>query len=226
MTWRTLLVVGIAVVLAVAGTASAQTPMGSTETVTGTIVSTGGGSLVINTDTGRQTFFTDADSRLPSNLTTGSRVSVDFPRLSDGRMHAASATLLGTAPISTTGAVTTPSMGPTQTVTGTVVTSGSTQIVLDTATGRRTFIVDADSDVDSDVIAGSRATVEYHTLADGRLHAADVDHLEMAAVAAPAPAQMASDLPQTASDLPTVGLVGLIALAGGLAVRFARQHTA
>jgi hypothetical protein len=218
MTWRTLLVVGICV-LAVAGTTSAQTPMGSTETVTGTIVSSGGGSLVIDTDTGRQTFFTDADSRLPSTLTTGSRISVDFHRLSDGRMHVASATLLGTAPISTT------ATGPTQTVTGTVVSSGSTQIVLDTATGRRTFIVDADSDVDSDVIAGSRATVEYNTFADGRLHAEEVD-LEMAAAAAPAPVQMASDLPQTASDLPTVGLVGLIALAGGLAIRFARQHTA
>lgn len=226
MTWRSLLVVGI-LALAVSGTVSAQTPMGSTETVTGTVVSSSGGTLIIDTDTGRQTYVVDADSRLPANLAAGSRVTVDFHRLADGRMHAANATLLGTEPAATatTAPASTSSMGPTQTVTGTVITSGSTQIVLDTATGRRTFIVDADSDVDTDVIAGSRATVEYHTLADGRLHAAEVD-LDTAAAAAPAPAQMASDLPQTASDLPTVGLVGLLALAAGLALRVARQHTA
>ncbi|PYQ43309.1 MAG: hypothetical protein DMF77_10375 [Acidobacteria bacterium] len=81
---------------------------------------------------------------------------------------------------------------------------------------------------------GSRATVEYRTLSGGRLHAGDVT-MAMAAqpyattpmAAAPAPARVrtASALPQTASDLPLVGLVGLIALAGAVGVRVAR-HTA
>jgi len=227
------LLIGVAI-LALAASLSAQSSTAGTETITGTVVSSGPALVVIDTDAGRKTFVVDTDSTVPSNLAAGSRVTVDFNRLSDDRMHAATVALLGTEPVTRTATTAPPSMGPAQTVTGTVISSGNGQLVLDSPTGRRTFIVDDDSHLASDVTVGSRATVEYHTLSSGRLHAGDVT-MAMAAqpyattpmAAAPAPARVrtASALPQTASDLPLVGLVGLITLEGAVGVRVAR-HTA
>jgi hypothetical protein len=168
---------------------------------------------------------------VPSSLVAGSRVTVDFNRLSDDRMHAATVALLGTEPITDAATTAPPPMGPAETVTGTVISSGSGQLVLDTPAGQRTFVVDSDSHLAADVSAGSRATVEYHTLGSGRLHAGEVTVVmaaqpyattPMPAAPAPAPVRTASVLPQTASDLPLVGLVGLIALAGAVGVRLAR----
>ncbi len=234
MSFRKSLLIGIAI-LALAGSVSAQSSTAANETVTGTVVSSGPASVVIDTDAGRQTFVVDTESTLPANLVAGSRVTVNFNRLADNRMHAATVAVLGTEPISATATAAPPSMGPTRTVTGTVFSSGNGQLVLDTDNGRRTFIVDNDSHLASDVTVGSRATVEYHTMSGGRLHAADVTMVmaapplptaPVAAESAPAPVQTASTLPQTASDLPLLGLVGLIALAGAVGVRVARRHTA
>jgi RNase P/RNase MRP subunit p29 len=234
MSFRKSLLIGVAI-LALAVSISAQSSTAGTETVTGTVVSSGPAVVVIDTDAGRQTFVVDTDSTVPSNLVAGSRVTVNFNRLSDDRMHAATVALLGTEPISSDATTAPPSMGPTQTVTGTVISSGNGQLVVDTPSGQRTFIVDDDSHLASDVTVGSRASVAYHTLSSGRLHAGDVTLMmaaqpqattPMAAAPAPAPAPMrtASALPQTASDLPLVGLVGLIALAGAVGVRVVR-HT-
>jgi RNase P/RNase MRP subunit p29 len=240
---RTLLLVAIAV-CAMAGVVSAQSQTATTETVTGTVVSSGGGSLVLDTATGRQTYIVDADSTIPTDLAAGSRVTVGFHRLAGDRMHAATVAVDGkpstpesvttqpidtTQPRSTTGTMTptAPAMGPTRTISGTVVSSGDGQIVLDTSSGRRTFITDSDSTIASDVVVGSRVTTEYHSLSGGRMHAANVT--TVAGTAPPMAAtetRMAADLPRTASTLPLAGLIGLIALAGGIAVRVSRQYSA
>lgn len=141
-----------------------------------------------------------------------------------------------------------------QTLSGTVVSSSSTQLVIDTATGQRTFDVDASSNLPAGLAVGSRVDVDYHELAGGRMHAATVrmssaapttptaettspttpTTTDMPRTTAPAtgtgmaatddddddaPQRATGSLPRTASPLPLLGLAGLAALAGGLALR-------
>jgi len=96
---RVLCVLSIAL-LALAGGLAAQgtDPAATTQTLTGTVVSSSSSSLVIDTDTGtRQTFMVDAQSTLPTGLAPGTRISVDYHTLSGGQFHAARATTLGAA---------------------------------------------------------------------------------------------------------------------------------
>ena len=61
-----------------------------------------------------------------------------------------------------------------QTASGTVVSSSASQIVVRTSDGRQmTFMVDADSNVPSNLQQGSTVTVRYHDM-NGTLHAANV----------------------------------------------------
>jgi hypothetical protein len=61
-----------------------------------------------------------------------------------------------------------------QTASGTVVSSSASQIVVRTSDGRQmTFVVDADSNVPSNLQQGSNVTVRYHDMS-GTLHAANV----------------------------------------------------
>ena len=57
------------------------------------------------------------------------------------------------------------------TTTGTVVSNSGGVLVVDTASGQRSFMVDAQSSVPADLAAGARVTVEYHTLANDKFHA-------------------------------------------------------
>jgi hypothetical protein len=96
---RVLCVLSIAL-LALAGGLAAQgtDPAATTQTITGTVVSSSSSSLVIDTDTGtRQTFMVDAQSTLPTGLAPGTRISVDYHSLAGGTFHAARATTLGAA---------------------------------------------------------------------------------------------------------------------------------
>jgi hypothetical protein len=142
----------------------------------------------------------------------------------------------------------------TKSVTGTVVSSTADSLVIDTASGRQTFTVDASSTVPSGLMAGARVTVAYHSLSGGGMHAATVTTLAPStgsmtagsttaapaptaqttepttdtSLPEPAPADTASttsrELPRTASNLPALGLLGLFALGGALALRFARHR--
>jgi hypothetical protein len=100
-----LLALAAAASLALAGNLLAQStpvqvPPGTpTSTVTGTVVSSSDGELVLDTTGGRQRFVVDANSTLPAKLEAGARVSVEFHRLEGDRMHVARVT---TAPTSTT----------------------------------------------------------------------------------------------------------------------------
>jgi len=61
------------------------------------------------------------------------------------------------------------------TVTGTVVSSSPTQVVIKTDDGRQmTFNVDAQSTVPAGLAAGKPVTVSYHDMGGGTLHAATV----------------------------------------------------
>ena len=57
------------------------------------------------------------------------------------------------------------------TITGTVVSNSGGVLVLDTDSGQRSFMVDAQSSLPADLATGARVTVEYHTLANDKFHA-------------------------------------------------------
>lgn len=96
---RLLSILGVAVLVFATGLAAQTTdPAMTTQTVSGKVISSSSSSLVIETDTGtRQTFVVDAQSNLPSGLTPGSRISVDYHSLAGGTFHAARATTLSAA---------------------------------------------------------------------------------------------------------------------------------
>jgi RNase P/RNase MRP subunit p29 len=63
---------------------------------------------------------------------------------------------------------------PTSTVTGTVVSSSDSELVLDTTGGRQRFVVDANSTLPVKLDAGTRVSVEFHRLDGDRMHVARV----------------------------------------------------
>lgn len=63
------------------------------------------------------------------------------------------------------------------TVEGTVVSNSGGSLVIDTDSGQRTFMVDAQSSLPADLAVGSRVRVEYHTLANDKFHAFKVTSL-------------------------------------------------
>lgn len=139
------------------------------------------------------------------------------------------------------------------TVEGTVVSSTGGSLVIDTSTGQRTFMVDAQSSLPANLAVGSRVKVEYHTLANDKFHAFKVTTLEAAPTTTettttrpiePAPTTTRTEpmpqtttttttdddddertrrLPATASPLPLLALMGGLALAGGALVRRLRS---
>lgn len=60
---------------------------------------------------------------------------------------------------------------------GTVVSNSGGSLVVNTDSGQRTFMVDAQSSLPADLAAGSRVRVEYHTLANDKFHAFKVSTL-------------------------------------------------
>ena len=74
-------------------------------------------------------------------------------------------------------------MAQVSTIEGTVVSSSAGSLVIDTGKGQQTFMVDAQSSLPAGLAAGSRVTVEYHTLANNQLHAFKVSTMGAAATA-------------------------------------------
>ena len=230
------------------GDQAAAQPQTMTSTATGTVVSSDGGSLVIDTGNGRQTFIVDGSSTLPANLTPGNRVSVQYHTLSGNRLHAASASLLSTdtaparaetAPPAenppTTSATGTTPMGSTDTIEGTVISSTPAALVVRTPSGQRRFVVDTASTVPGDLTRGATVTVEYHTLPGNRFHAATVTMLSPAPTAAADQTttttgtegqRTASNLPATGSEMPLVALIGLLSLVAAFGVRAMTRRSA
>lgn len=131
------------------------------------------------------------------------------------------------------------------TQTGEVISSTSTELVIRTSAGdRKVYTVDAMTVPANSFNVGDRVTVSYNSLAGGGYHAANVN-LDTAvsadleadkmsttstynsttttttgtstydANASQQSASLDARLPDTASNLPLIGLLGLLALAGG-----------
>jgi len=124
------------------------------------------------------------------------------------------------------------------TVTGTIVTSSPTQVVIKTPDGREmTFVVDAQSTVPAGLAEGNPVTVSYHDMGGGTLHAANVTVSSAGTPsatanppAAPEPMETTGAktrttrrMPATASPLPLIGLAGLLSLTAGLGLRAVRR---
>jgi hypothetical protein len=83
------------------------------------------------------------------------------------------------------------------TTTGTVVSNSGGMLVVDTDSGQRTFMVDAQSSLPANLAAGTRVTVEYHTLANDKFHAFKVT-----------PSSGTSPSTTTGATAPTTGTTG------------------
>jgi hypothetical protein len=141
---------------------------------------------------------------------------------------AAVAQMTYTPPATPAGSMTLDMTNPEISVSGKVVSSTSTQIAIDSDTGERTtFILDPKTAAATTFAVGERVTVQYHRTSDGTVYQATSITVvppvkveaQVAEVTTPAPAS----LPATASRLPLIGLLGLLAVGGAVAVRVARS---
>lgn len=113
-------------------------------------------------------------------------------------------------------------------VSGKVVSSTSTELVIDTEAGKRmTFALDpATTPASTTFKAGERVTVQYHSNSGGTVYQAasvavepaGVEHREHQVTTA-----KSESLPRTASTLPWIGLLGLLAVSGAAIVRMVRS---
>jgi hypothetical protein len=98
-------------------------------------------------------------------------------------------------------------------VSGEVVSSTNTQLVIDSDAGERmTFDLDPETSDVTSFTAGERVTVRYRSSSSGTVYQA-------ASIAVEPPER----LPATASSLPLIGLLGFLALGGAAALRVARS---
>lgn len=98
-------------------------------------------------------------------------------------------------------------------VSGEVVSTTSTELVIDTDAGERmTFALDPETSDVSTFTVGERVTVRYRSSSSGTV-------IQAASVAVEPPDR----LPATATSLPLIGLLGLLALGGAAALRVARS---
>ena len=119
-------------------------------------------------------------------------------------------------------------------VSGTVVSSTATELVIKSDDGLpMTFALDPKTSPKATFTAGERVTVQYHSLTGGTVFQAVTIDVEPAAQAEPMDKDEPADsenmtstsprLPQTASLLPLIGLLGLLSFAGAVGVRVARS---
>lgn len=133
--------------------------------------------------------------------------------------------MLASAVAAQTGSATPSSDQSTAYVSGTVVSSTGSSILIKTVSGDElTFSVDSRSILPGDLPVGAQVDVSYHTLPDGMLHAAEVRRLSTTGAAARQPGD--GSLPQTASPLAMTALVGLVSLvvASGIWLLVGRRY--
>lgn len=118
--------------------------------------------------------------------------------------------------------------GPEMSVSGVVVTSATTELVIDSDAGQRlTFALDAQTNPTRTFNNGERVNVRYHALTSGTgFHAAGIALEPLDNVETPrydVTTSTDSSLPDTASLLPLIGLLGLFAVGGAVVLRVARS---
>jgi hypothetical protein len=92
---------------------------------------------------------------------------------------------------------------PTSTVTGTVVSSSDSELVLDTTGGRQRFVVDANSTLPAKLEAGARVSVEFHRLDGDRMHVARVTTAPSSTSPRATAAPIVEKTPAASSDTPS-----------------------
>jgi hypothetical protein len=114
-------------------------------------------------------------------------------------------------------------------VSGKVVSSTATELVIETDAGQRmTFALDPAITPAKTFTAGERVAVKYHSSSGGTVYQAASITVEPKTEVEPPVGSVttsASDdrLPRTASALPLIGLLGLLAMVGAVSVRMARS---
>jgi hypothetical protein len=178
-------------------------------TITGTVVSINGDDLVLSTDKGNLTFAIDKNAVKPANLAVGNRITVsyDADATLTGRTDARRVVMASaeTSPGTSSGSVTTPSpttssTSGTSSMSGTSSTSGmgtsSTSGMGTTSTSGTTSTPSSQYQPQTTTSSqtGSQSSMGSQTGSQ-------------------------SELPQTASPLPLVFVVGMLSLLGALALR-------
>jgi hypothetical protein len=112
-------------------------------------------------------------------------------------------------------------------VSGDVVSSTSTELVITTDAGKRmVFVLDPATTPATTFTVGEHVAVKYHSTSGGTVYQAANVTVETARTEPRENDSTSADtsaLPSTASALPLIGLLGLLALGGAVAVRIARS---
>jgi hypothetical protein len=112
-------------------------------------------------------------------------------------------------------------------VSGKVVSATSTELVIDTDSGQyMTFALDSATTRATSFTAGERVRVNYHSSSGGTVNRAASIAIEPPTEVEPqddVTTSTSERLPETASVLPLILLLGLLALSGAVAVRIARS---
>jgi hypothetical protein len=220
-----LLALLIVTLVAVPAFAATQT------SITGTVVSSTMDRLVVQTTGGQMTFTIYSGAARPTTLASGNRVTVWYsPGAASGewsldKVELAAADL---------------DWDNIRVVTGTVVAleDEGDDLIMSTPKGTMTFDIDSDTERPASIVAGDRLTVWYD--ADDKMEdnidarrivtapaivamvpaaTTTTTTYETTAEAAPVEEEEEEMLPATASPLPLIGAIGILALAGVLLLR-------
>jgi hypothetical protein len=207
----------LALALALAAPTFAQTE----QTASGTVVSSSTTQVVIRTSDGRQmTFVTDSDTNRPTDLQTGSPVTVRYHDMS-GTFHAANISAGSGTPSTTTPSTSTTPPGTS------AATAPADDTTATTPSTPRTNPNTASSQAGT--TTNTPTTTRSATSTTPSTPTRETEAQEAPTTAAQAAPTTAEDtdttrMPATASPLPLVGLSGLLALAGGLGARVLRRR--
>jgi hypothetical protein len=163
-------------------------------TISGTVESVNDEAVQIRTTTGMQNIVLADDTRKPVNLKVGDRVTIDYVRNTQGVMIAQQIRPEGTA-----GTGTETTTGTTMHEQHTTGTTTDTDVDVEVGAEAETGIADVDvtreRETDTMALRNDRDTMDQDTAAYD------------------------DTLPATASNLPALALLGLLAFAGAIAIR-------
>jgi len=195
--------------------------------VTGTVVSTTDTALEIKTDTGNRNFIVDRQTQQLQGMQTGATVTVYFDKNANGHDRALRI-VSGQATNATTGATGTSDLNrpdprantgaPNDSIAPTPRTQTTTGSTYGSQTGTTTGTTP-----DTTGSTGTTTGTSTYGTQTGTTTDTNVSTGTTTGTTATSAGTTGSHLPRTASDMPLVGLLGLGALAGALAVRSGRN---
>jgi Domain of unknown function (DUF5666) len=184
-------------IVALLGAGVAFAASGDTQSATGTVISSSPTSLVVQTDNGQQTFVLDSTTQAPESLAAGDKVTVEYNSDDQGRLVATDVSAEDSS--------------------GTMGSQPATDMESESDQTQQP----ATSGYDQTAPQANDESAANSQPAAGGDQAGIDQNGQPPADQAPA-ATTGNNLPATASGLPLVGLLGLLALAGGVALRLTR----